>query len=399
MKTITRTCLGMFLALAPAACGGEPSADRIDTIAKLKILAVRAEKPALYPGETSRVDVLVAAPEPTSMTTMVIAFAQDVAADFGKGRARFGEAGTTFGFLPGTTIPTLPVAAGVDLPRKGAPNFGSVYYQAPATPGAYTLGAFVREGVPAIDLADPESAGKVIQAEIAVALKALKTMLVVPAGEPKNANPVIHRLVPERRWKQVSADTGQREDEIEPDGFVVLPEQVLRLRPEFTDEKPKRPSAVWWISGGETNGNGRTDIDWVAPAKAGIETIICVLLDREGGADWYFQDVAVDAAKLVPDVPAAGATEAVLALSGGRMVWLQFPAGATTAALRKAVGVKPQLVRATVGLNAQARLGWMLMEPVYEGVAAPATAATAQQIVGLPRGGPEVTLRIDAIVK
>jgi hypothetical protein len=394
MKTMMRS-LGLIVPLLLAACGEEET-DRIDTLVKMKILAVRADHPTLYPGEKTRVDVLVGAPGPTSFTTLATVFSQDAAADFGQGRARYGSAGTTSAYFPpAVTSPWPAVAPGVVIGARGAPNWGPVAYQAPATPGAYTLGVFVRPGVPDIDLADPKRAGAQIRAEIDKALKALKTVLVVPVGEPKNENPVIHRIAAVRRWKEVDG-SGRRSGELSLSGFRVQPSQVLRLKPIFTDEKPKRPSAVWWITGGETNGNGRTDIDWVAPAKAGIETIICVLLDREGGADWYFQDVAVGVSKLKPDVPVEG-TETLLALSGGRLVWLPFPTGTTAAALKEAVAKAPQIVRATLRANSNARLGWELKNPVYEGMAARATAETAQSIVGKPEGKKDVTVRVDEV--
>lgn len=399
--TKAKAILGMAL-LAVAGCG-EAAPDQIDNILKLKILAIRAERPDLLPGETTQIKILAAAPNATSMTTFVVPFAQTVASDFGEGRADFGSAGTAYGYAPGSTIPVPPIDLGVRLGGESAPNFGVAYYQAPATPGSYTLGAFVREGTPSISLhSTAAELDAQLQAEMNRALKAIKTIRVKPKGETLNENPRITALVPEKRWRKLS-DTGGLESPIAPAGFVVRPKEIIRVRVDFEDEKPERPSTVWWKTGGDFYGYGRNDADWVAPEKADIHTLIAVNLDREGGVDWFFQDVAVSPAKAPLEARSAGAGVAqsvLLARSNGRMLWLGFADPVSAAAVEKALsGGKPVVVAGTLQADPVARLGWYLDAPALVGFAADLTdsVVTANDINSVRQKQP-VLMRFDELI-
>lgn len=384
---------------ALTACGEEP-ADRIETITKVKILAVRAAQPDLRPGDVTRVEVLVAAPSPTSMTTFIIPFSQTVVADYGQGRANFAESGLTFNYLPGTTIAVPPIDLGVPLPAKPSPGFGAAYYAAPATPGAYTLGVFVREGAPAIDLAKPSPALQAqLQAEMASALKAFKTMRVVADGAPLNTNPVVTGMEPMKRWRK--SEDGRLRGAIGVEGFTLAPEQVLRMRPLFTDEEVDRASVVWWITEGSIDGYGRQDMDYKAPENAGIQTVIALVLDREGGNTWYFQDVAVGVDALAPDAVTQGSARTILAQSGGRMLWLGFGDGVSAATVVKALAAqKPVVLEGTPRADARARLGWFFSDPVFVGYADDVTGAiTANEVTGVPRGKVRARLRFDSLIR
>lgn len=390
-----------LIAAALTALGcGEQSDDRIETIVKFKILAVRAEKPDLRPGDVTRVEVLVGAPSPTSMTTFIIPFSQSVAADYGQGRANFAGSGLAFNYLPGTTIAVPPIDLGVPLPAKPSPNFGTAYYAAPATPGAYTLGVFVREGAPAIDLAKPSPALQAqLQAEMSAALKAFKTVRVVADGEPLNTNPVVTAMEPMKRWRE--SEGGKLRGAIGVEGFTLAPEQVLRMRPVFTDEDVDRASVVWWITDGSIDGYGRQDMDYMAPKQAGIQTVIALVLDRQGGNAWYFQDVAVNVSALAPDAVTTAATRTILAQSGGRMLWLGFGDDASAATVVKALTAqKPVVLEGTPRADATARLGWFFSDPVFVGYADEITdATTANDVTGVPTGKVRARLRFDALIR
>lgn len=394
-----RRLLLTVIALALVACGDEPE-DRIETIVKFKILAVRAEKPDLRPGDVTRVEVLVGSPSPTSMTTFIIPFTQTVVADYGKGRANFADSGLTFNYLGDSTKPTLPIDIGVPLPAKASPNAGAAFYAAPATPGAYTLGVFVREGAPVVDPALPPAALQAqLQGEMAAALKAFKTVRVVADGEPLNTNPVVTGMEPMKRWRR--SEDGRLRGAIGVEGFTLEREQVLRMQPVFTDENVDRASTVWWITGGSIDGYGRNDMDYKAPEKAGIQTVIALVLDRQGGNTWYFQDVAVGVSALAPDAVTTGATRTILAQSGGRMLWLGFGDPASAATVVKALTAqKPVVVEGTPRAEATARLGWYLADPVFVGYADDVTdAMTANDVTGVPRGKVRARLRFDALIR
>jgi hypothetical protein len=391
-----------LLAIVTVACG-EPHPDQIDNLHKFKILAVRAESPDLHPGGVTQVKVLAGAPGSTSMTTFVMPFSQTVVADYGQGRAQFGSAGTAYTFAPGTTMAVPAIDLGVSLPAQPAPNFGTAYYHAPVTPGTYTLGVFAREGVPTIDLAGG-AAGlqRQLAAEMESALKAFKTIRVRAANEPLNKNPKITALVPEKRWRKLV--DGALKNPIAPEGFVVGKEQVVRVRVDFEDEKPDRPSTVWWKTDGDFYGYGRNDADWVAPDKAGIYTLIAVTLDREGGVDWFFQDLAVSPGVLEPDAvgPVTEPVTAsfVLAQSGGRMLWLRFDEAAAGDEVANALSSGPVVLGGVVQSSAESRLKWSLAQPGLVGTAADVTTPviTANDIYGVPRAKTPVQMRFDALV-
>lgn len=388
----------LIFAWATAACG-EPPADRIETIVKFKILAVRAEKPDLRPGDTTRVEVLVGAPSPTSMTTFIVPFSQAAAADYGAGRADFTGAGTAFNYAPGTTNAIPPIDLGVPLPAKAAPNFGSAYYAAPPTPGAYTLGVFAREGVPAVNLgASRDALQAQLREEMAAAFKAFKTVRVVAEGEPLNTNPVVTGLEPVKRWRENK--DGRLTGPLDVEGFTLAPEQILRIKVNFTDEDPDRASAVWWITDGAIDGYDRQDMDYVAPKKAGLQTIIALLLDRQGGNTWYFQDVAVGVDDLTPEPPVAGAAKTLLAQSGGRMLWLGFAEAASAATVTKALAKKPVVLEGVPTPSAEARLGWYFDAPRFVGYADEVTGAgVANDIYGVPRGKEPVRLVFQRLIR
>lgn len=394
-----RRLIVIAAALAAFSCGEEPT-DRIENIVKFKILAVRAEKPDLHPGDVTRVEVLVGAPSPTSMTTFIIPFSQTTVSDYGKGKATFGGSGATFNYLAGTTIAVPPIDLGVQLPAKAAPNFGAALYAAPATPGSYTLGVFAREGAPAVDITKPSPALQAqLQAEMAAALKAFKTVRVVADGEPLNTNPVVTAMEPMKRWRK--SDGGKLTGPLEVEGFTLAPEQVLRMRPVFADEDVDRASVVWWVTDGRIDGYGRQDMDYLAPETPGIQTAIALVLDRQGGNTWYFQDVAVGVSALGPDAVTSGATRTILAQSGGRMLWLGFgDAASATTVVKALTAQKPVVIEGTPRPEVAARLGWYLANPVFVGYADDITGATtANEVYGVPTGKVRARLRFDALIR
>ena len=398
MKHLSVLACALWVLLT--ACGDQP-ADREETITKFKILAVRADEPDVHPGQITRVHVLVGSPTPTSFTTFIMPFSQDAAADFGGGRARFGESGTAFNFFPGVTQPVLPVDLGVPLGGRALPNFGSAFYQAPATVGTYTLAVFAKEGAPAAGefLGAPERAQAALQAQLSAALKAFKAIRVRPEGDTLNTNPVVTRMTVEKRWAKVIKE-GEKKKAIAPAGFTLLPEELIRVKTQITDENVKRASTVWWVTGGTVEGYGRQDVDFRAPKKKGIVTLIALVLDREGGNNWYFQDVAVGVNSLVPDITDEKASSAYLALSGGRMQWLGFAdeASAAVAVSQLNAGV-PIVLAGTVTAEPAARLGWYLANPVYLGASDDITASvTASDIVAPPAKPFPVRMRFDGLV-
>lgn len=341
-----------------AACADE-GADRIETVTKLKILAVRADHPDLLPGETTRVEVLVAAPGAVTVTTLIVPMGN--------------AAGATFNFAAGSSEPAAPVDR--ITASATAPGRGSVFYRAPLNAGAYTLGVFAAEGTPA-----PESEET---------LKALKTMRVRSPGEAVNENPEIVSLAATKRWRIV----GDERRSVAVEGFRLEPAEVVRIAGRVTDETPERVSLVWWVSHGRLEDYGRYDADFVAPEKPAIVTVIALALDRIGGAAWRIQDLAVGAAKLTPDVPGA---HHLLASSGGRLVWIAFSdAASRDRVIRAMEHGDPAYVEAETVRDAGARLGWRVTQ--VKPLDAPPAGAKPVTAEGVSEMGP-VVLQIDGFV-
>lgn len=415
----------VFLAgvMALAACGEETD-DKEETIAKLKILAIRAESPDMHPGDVTQVKVLLGAPGAISVTTVIFPIALADARSFVPGSGSVNErtsggaaAGVAFNYLGDTTIPVPPVAPWMAIAGEAAPAYASVFYQAPVTPGAYSLAAFVTaEKVTISDIRKQDR----INGLLAGSLKALKTVRVIPVGQPLNKNPEIRSLVVEKRWARESKKNSEKESPLKPDGFRVRPNEVIRVKANVKDEDPKRPSALWWITGGKVNGYGRRDIDWVAPEEPGIETLICVVLDREGGTAWSMVDVRVgdpspvriavsDKGKIdskkapdrLRDAVSKDAKVVPLVSSGGRMLWLGFAnAASATTTLGGLADGKAVLVSGTLIPDKHSRLGWFLNAPVFEGYAEDTTlpVPTAGDINSVPPKAIQVTLKIDGLI-
>jgi hypothetical protein len=311
----------LFLGSLVGGCA-ETGADRIDNIQKLKILAMKAEHPDLLPGETTSVEVLVASPRTGSITTAIVPMAHD------------GVAGSTFAFSESGTTPAAPVMAATVMPEN--PQSVQFFYAAPQTPGTYDLAALVQEGM----------AEKFAPAG---ALKALKTVRVKEEGEALNENPEVEAVVMTKRWKIVKQ--GEKAP-VDVDGLRLEPGEVARLEAAFTDETPDRASVVWWTTSGEIEDYGRHDMDFIAPERPAIVTVVALVLDRDNGSDWFIQDLAVGVEQLEPEV--AG-DRPLLVSSGGRFVWLDLKAE-DRLALMKAGG------KATVAIDvvpdAAPRLGW-----------------------------------------
>ncbi len=389
------------LVLAVASCG-DPSDDRFETIAKLKVIGVRAEKPELHPGDTTRIDVLLAAPDKVTVTTFVMPFSAMAVQQFGDGTADFTSAGMAYNFVTGTTYPcppfdvsALPRCLAFDLATAGlaVPGVSRSYYQAPVTPATYYLAVGATEGLlelsPNADLAEVQRRS----------LKAIKEIRVRKEGEELNRNPEPTGMKVLKRWRIENAEaTVPDRVPIEPGGFTIEADELMRITPVFNDETPERVSVTWWLSAGAFDGYGRQDADFRSPDKPGIATLIALLLDRTGGNNWFVQDIAVRPADLKPEVQAPYTT---LVRSAGRLFWLGFPEDASAAVmaaeLRKG---EPVVVGGTLTPMSGMRLGWQLVEPVYLGHAADITepVITASDIDGLSAAFP-VRMRLDEIIR
>ena len=387
--------------LASLLACGEPSADRFETVTKLKILAVRAESPELHPGETTRVDVLMAAPDKVDVTTFMQPFSAAVVQDFGRGEAQLVGAGMAYQDITETTFPCPPIPNAhprclpFDLTPTGLekPGVASLYYEAPATTGAFFVAVGAREGVltlsPDMDLAE----------ETRRALKAIKEIRVRPEGETLNRNPEVLGAEVTQRWRLERPEALRPDEYPLPVSDMTLGKgEMVRLALRFTDEEEERVSATWWISAGDVRGFGRTDMDYVAPERAGMVTVIGLLLDRQGGNNWWIQDLAVAPDEMEPDI---SANHALLVRSAGRIFWLGFAEASTAASVAAAVRDQEEaLVEGDLTAHPTARLGWNLANPVLVGAPDATTETTAVADVGQVSASPErVRMRIDAVIR
>ena len=396
---IWKQCLWSGLVLGLLACG-EPAEDRFETVTKLKILAVRAESPDLYPGQSTRVEVLMAAPQDISVTTFLQPFAADLVQDFGQGDADLQGGGLAFQ-VTGSTYPCYPLPMELtrclpfDLTRTGVekPGIASFEYRAPAMPGSFFVAVGAQEGrldlSPDLDLAE----------EARRALKAVKTIRVLPEGEALNRNPEVWAAEVTHRWRVENAESLRIEQEPLPlAGLTMDTGEMVRVRLQFDDEDADRVSATWWISEGSIRGFGRTDMDYVAPARAGLVTVIGLLLDRQGGNTWWIQDLAVQPEALAPDI---GGDHTMLVRSAGRMFWLGFEQAATAATVADVLsGGEPAIVEGDLVAHPSSRLGWNLGGPVL--VESPelvtGSTITATDIREVSAAGRRVYMRIDEII-
>ncbi len=400
MKSL-RSTLAFAMLATLAACGGQ-SDDRSETIVKAKILAVRAASPELHPGGVTRVDVLVGAPDAVTVTAFTIPIAQEMIGDYADGNADFRNAGVAWNFVTASTVVCPPIAAPL-LPRcmpvdgvsaaAETPGVASTWYQAPVTPGTYTIAAFVKNGVPA-SLKPAQ-----LQAELTASLKTLKGIVVRAAGEPLNRNPVPRGLTVEKRWRLNDPERNPYDrTPLEAGGLDGRDGELLRIKANFDDEDMERVSAYWFITAGSIQGYGRTDMDYRPPAKPGIVSLIAVLLDRTGGNNWWIQDFAVGLDELKPEAPAP---EALLVESEGRLFWLGFAAGDTVATdVAAGLAAGPVVVEAEVVASPAYRLGWRLGDMAYAGALTEGTAGTltaAQISESVPTG--RVAVRLDRLVK
>lgn len=386
----------LLLLLASARCAPPPD-DRFETIRKLKILAVRVADPDLSPGQHTRVDVLLAAPTPVSASVFVTAVARDESRrvqrgrnDFESGAEGFASAGTTYnpGMLWG-----LPLAVTqVSLVRPGV---ASVFYAAPATPGIYSLAIAVKEGPPPLFLSRDDLAE-----QIRASLKAFKLVRVRAVGEPRNTNPVIESLRVTRRWRIEEQGDGlpPKTFALRPaGGFTMAVDQRVRIQARLRDETPERVSVTWWVTGGRVAGYGRQDFDLETSRDPGIYTIIALALDRQGGSDWYVQDIVMHPEQVVPEV---SGQVSLLTLSGGRMTWLGFALAASATTVETALAQGPVVVRGLLTADLTSRLGWHLDAPVLvtDATTLGVPRLTAADIYSSPAVPIPIALRLDELV-